>query len=961
MADGTVWIDTEIDTDGMKAGGREVEAACRRMAVSVNDIGTKAKIALDKQVNAFIKLNQAFEAQKKEVDELTQKVESYGEQKVPTAEYAALDKQLNELGAQYDKLAEKQRRFLSTGGKENSTTFKRMEYDLNAIDKKQDEVIANMRQMEASGTAFTLGTETEEYAADVERLVAAKKRLSDMNNRLGTSYSSIKAQSAEYGANVNKIISDVIRGTQYTGFFQSALNGLKMAAHAPISIFQQLGQTLRNLPMNTVRASVNIARAAFVKFGTAVKSALSNLAQFTGKKILAGLKKISSGIFGINKSANKTSMGLGGMLKNGLLMGLAFRAFSGILTSVKEGFQNLAKYSSTTNKSLSMLKSSLTQLKNSFATAFAPILNVIAPILSKFINMLSAAATAVGQLFAALTGQKTFTKAVAVQEDYAASLEDSASGAKDAEKAMEGYLSPLDEINKLETKDNSDSGGYTGPSPSEMFETVEVEPLSFDSWGEAFSAFLDYLLHTGIPALRNALSGIANTVNTFSANLYQMFSFPGVVDKVRLLGQEISNAFNDFVNWVDWEMIGAALGSGLNLAFQFLVNLIYTFDWKNLGASLAAMLNRALSEVDWRAFGQLLWSRFKIAIETLAGFLTNLDMSQVANALSQSLIGVLDSITETLNNIDWQKLGNQIATLIAEIDYSGIAESLFRGLGAALASLAEFLWGLIELAWDSVVTWWRNTAFEDGQFTMQGLLEGILDIFKNIGSWIKERIFQPFIDGFKSAFGINSPSTVMKQMGIYLMEGLFNGVESLKEKLINAFVNIKDRIINVWEALKSGTEAIWNGIKNFIRPAVNGIIGFINGLIDGIVSGVNTVIRALNRIRFDVDIPIFGNFKFDGFNLSTLTAPSIPYLASGAVIPPNAPFMAVLGDQRNGNNLEMPESLLRRIIREESGKGGGNETIKIPVILDGRQIFEAVINRGKRAQSANGRNPFELA
>ena len=341
--------------------------------------------------------------------------------------------------------------------------------------------------------------------------------------------------------------------------------------------------------------------------------------------------------------------------------------------------------------------------------------------------------------------------------------------------------------------------------------------------------------------------------------------------------------------------------------------------------------------------------------------MTDLDMGRVSNALSQSLIGVLDSITGTLNSVNWQKLGNQIATLIAEIDYSGIATSLFRGLGAALASLAEFLWGLIELAWNSVVTWWHDVAYEGGEFTITGLLNGIVEALKNIGLWIKEHIFQPFIDGFKSAFGINSPSTVMRQMGIYLIEGLFNGVESLKEKLINAFVNIKDRIVSVWEMLKSRTETIWNGIKNFIRPAVNGIIGFINGLIDGITSGMNTVIRALNRIRFDVDIPLFGNFKFDGFNLSTLSAPSIPYLASGAVIPPNAPFMAVLGDQRNGNNLEMPESLLRRIIREESGKGGGNETIKIPVILDGRQVFEAVINRGKRAQSANGRNPFELA
>ena len=323
---------------------------------------------------------------------------------------------------------------------------------------------------------------------------------------------------------------------------------------------------------------------------------------------------------------------------------------------------------------------------------------------------------------------------------------------------------------------------------------------------------------------------------------------------------------------------------------------------------------------------------------------------------------LLDSITGTLNSVNWQKLGNQIATFIAEIDYSGIAASLFRGLGAALASLAEFLWGLIELAWNSVVTWWHDVAYEDGEFTITGLLNGIVEALKNIGSWIKTHIFQPFIDGFKSAFGINSPSTVMRQMGIYLIEGLFNGVESLKEKLINAFVNIKDRIINVWEMLKSKTESIWNGIKNGIKVAVNGAIGFVNGLISGITSGLNSVIRALNNLHFDIPdwIPGLGGKSF-GFNLSTITAPTIPYLASGAVIPPNAPFMAVLGDQRNGNNLEMPESLLRRIIREESGKGGGNETIKIPVILDGRQVFEAVINRGKRAQSANGRNPFELA
>lgn len=905
MADGTITIDTQVDTNGIAVGTEEVKKAVKRMASSVSNQRDSISKAMTKSTET------ALESIKQQT----------AMQSPPTQEYRALATEIQTLEERLELLNKEQQMFLDLGGSENDSMYRGIAAEIVALNKRLDEARIKLQQMNMAGQNVGASGAVSGASANVSALTGQEEVLQSTNNSLASSFSRLRMTVAEYAKSA------------LTAALQSGL--LKRTL---LTIFS------------------GVKRLIKVTF----KAALS-FAQMAGKGIIGGFKRLSAGILSVHKNSNKAGYSLGSMLKNGLLMGVAFRAFSGIFTSIGEGFQNLAKYSGTTNKSLSMLKSSLTQLKNSFATAFAPILNVIAPILSKFINMLSAAAAAVGRLFAALTGQKTFTKAVAVQEDYAASLEDSASGAKDAEKAMEGYLSPLDEINKLETKDNSDSGGYTGPSPSEMFEEVPVEPLSFDSWGEAFSAFLDYLLNTGIPALRNALSGIANTANTFSSNLYQAFSFPGVVDKVRLLGQEISNAFNDFVNWIDWEVIGAALGSGLNLAFQFLVNLIYTFDWKNLGASLAAMLNRALSEVDWRAFGQLLWSRFKIAIETLAGFLTNLDMSQVANALSQTLIGVLDSITGTLNSVNWQKLGNQIATFIAEIDYSGIAESLFRGLGAALASLAEFLWGLIELAWDSVVAWWHDVAYEDGRFTMQGLLEGILEIFKNIGSWIKEHIFQPFIDGFKSAFGINSPSTVMKQMGIYLIEGLFNGVESLKEKLINAFVNIKDRIINVWEALKSGTEAIWNGIKNFIRPAVNGIIGFINGLIDGIVSGVNTVIRALNRIRFDVDIPLFGNFKFDGFNLSTLTAPSIPYLASGAVIPPNAPFMAVLGDQRNGNNLEMPESLLRRIIREESGKSGGNETIKIPVILDGRQVFEAVINRGKRAQSANGRNPFELA
>ena len=59
-----------------------------------------------------------------------------------------------------------------------------------------------------------------------------------------------------------------------------------------------------------------------------------------------------------------------------------------------------------------------------------------------------------------------------------------------------------------------------------------------------------------------------------------------------------------------------------------------------------------------------------------------------------------------------------------------------------------------------------------------------------------------------------------------------------------------------------------------------------------------------------------------GFNIPNLSQISVPRLATGAVIPPNAEFLAMLGDQKHGNNIEAPEALIRQIVREESG--GGN-------------------------------------
>lgn len=776
QADGTVLIDTEINTDGMAAGSKEVEAAARRMADSVENIGTKAKSALNKQVDSFVKLNQEYAAQAKKVDELRQKVEAYGNQKIPTAEYAEIQKQISQAEQQMMKLIDAQDRFIATGGTENSSAYKRRQYDIEQLANTIKYAEGELKDLEASGKAFTLGTDTSAAAADMNRLAEAERRLADMNNRLGTSYSSIKGQVNDYKESVVKATSE-----------QNKFN-----------------RSLKNT----------------------------------------------------DKSAKKGNMSMGRMLATSILFSFVFQAISAVMTGVREGFENLAQYSTSTNRSLSMLMSSLTRLKNAFATAFAPILDVVAPILSRFIDMISMAATAVGQLMAALTGKSTFTRAVAVQEDYAASLEDSASAAKDAEKAMEGYLSPLDEINKISTKDDDKSGGYTGPSVGQMFEEVPVNPKILalaEKIKNLFQPIID-----AVARLRGPVMGFLSAVGDTVLWLYETILEP-------------------ILTW----LITSAIPRIIDILGKVLEILTIIVDWFN---------NNVLP-----------------VIEPIVTALVNLFIG-----VSDGIITVFDGIAEFLLGVftgDWDRA------------FAGLGQ-IFSGFGQIVNSICDFIQTILE--------------------TFDGWLQGV------------------FSTDWRETFGVLGD----------VLNGFFSGVESIWNGIKTFFTGIITFLRGAfsgdwkmaWEGIKQIFSGIWQTLVGVAKTPINTIIGLINGMISAIVSGLNAVIDRLNSLSFTIPswVPKFGGNRF-GLNISHLTAPTIPYLASGAVIPPNSPFMAVLGDQRNGNNLEMPESLLRRIIREESGKSSGGGSYRFSAQINRRVLFDEFIAEAKLRQSATGHNPLELA
>ncbi len=126
--------------------------------------------------------------------------------------------------------------------------------------------------------------------------------------------------------------------------------------------------------------------------------------------------------------------------------------------------------------------------------------------------------------------------------------------------------------------------------------------------------------------------------------------------------------------------------------------------------------------------------------------------------------------------------------------------------------------------------------------------------------------------------------------------------------------NIRTGFFTALDAVKSKFESIFTGIQSFIKGVINGIIGYINSMIQNVVGGLNSVIGGLNTVG-----SVLPGFRA----IATVAAPQIPRLATGAVIPPNSEFLAMLGDQKTGRNIEAPEGLIRQIVREESGGGGG--------------------------------------
>ena len=197
MADGTLTIYTETDEKGIKVGMKEIEASVKRMSSSVEGLGEKAKIALQKQLDSLSKLNNQYGQQEQKVEALRKRLKELSDQKIETEEYKRLGAEIKKLDNEFEKVEQKQREWLDMGFPADS--MKNLDDQLDEIWAKMDKLQKKQAEMKSSGIAYVDPRSLSEYQSTASRLTVEEMRLDDMNNRLNTSFATTEMKLKECG------------------------------------------------------------------------------------------------------------------------------------------------------------------------------------------------------------------------------------------------------------------------------------------------------------------------------------------------------------------------------------------------------------------------------------------------------------------------------------------------------------------------------------------------------------------------------------------------------------------------------------------------------------------------------------------------------------------------------------------------------------------------------------------
>lgn len=592
-------------------------------------------------------------------------------------------------------------------------------------------------------------------------------------------------------------------------------------------------------------------------------------------------------------------------------------------------------------------------------------------------------------------------------EKLADATNNNAKATKKANKETKNYLSSLDEVHKVtSTGSNSSStpsspsgSGRTGSSglPSSVgsvdYGNLAEGETALDKISDSAKKLADLLKKLWKPfqdawkkegkntidAANIALSGIVKLAKSVGKSLVEVWTNgTGTTMLTTMLRiaqnvlKTIGNIASGFADAWNKNNVGTQIiqniADALVVVMQFVERIAAdTATWaanlnfypllesiSNLTSTFAPILESIGNVLEW-IYNNIVLPMLKWVIEVGLPTVINL-VSDLAGFFADH-----QSIIEAFG-----------AALIGAFAAAKIA-GLVKSIGGSITTIMDFGKGLIALMTGSggIIGGIKAiaTAIGPGGIFIAAVTAciaiGVL-LYKNwdkikevagaVWSWIKDKTIT-FVDGIKSKLSDLAEKIVSIWNGIKSSakekwDAIWSTIKEVVKKIVDGIVDkfngARDKVVDAFEGIKNKVK----GILNKVIGIVNGAIGTVNGAISGIES-------ALSFGPWEVPTP-FGK-KTIGFSATFPRVPTVPYLAKGAVIPPRSEFLAVLGDQKQGNNIETPEPLLRKIVREESGVQQSSGNYRFTAQINRRTVFDEIIEEARLRRDTSGRNPFELA
>ena len=982
-ADGSIIIDTRIDTDGISSGVKEVQAAFKDLANSVKEINANINSVfhdgLEKLEDSFQSLQQKSEKVENSMDKMGNSAKKTGttvSNSFNKMDTSGASRKVNLLGRQFEGLGTIVKRIGFLVGSAFAVG-KLIQFGKESIELGSD--LAEVQNV-VDVTFTTMSDKVNEFAKNAMTSAGLSetmaKRYVGTFGAMSKSFGFSEAQAYDMSTALTQLTGDV---ASFYNISQDLTEQEKVAlrlAFVQKQLSAASGDFIRTsdswanqvrvmqLQLQSLKATVG---QGLINIFTPVLKVINIL---LGKlATLANAFKSFTELITGKKSSGQTSGGGAGLAGTGAIADTA--------DQYGQAADNAEKLADATNDNAKATKKANKETKNYLSS-----LDEVHKATSTGSNSSSTPSSSGGSGGAGNSGLPSSVGNV----DYGnlaegeTALDKISDSAKKLADLLKKLWKPFQDAWKKEGKNTIDAANIALSGIAKLAKSVGKSLVEVWTNGTGTT-----MLTTMLRIAQNVLKTIGNIASGFAdawnKNNVGTQIIQNIANALVVVMQFVEKIAEDTATWA------------ANLNFYPLLESI-----SNLTSTFAPILESIGNVLEW-IYNNIVLPMLKWLIETgiptvinlvsdLAGFFA--DHQSIIEAFGAALIGAFAAakIAGLAKSI-----GGSITTimdfgkgLIALMTGSGgiiggikaIATAIGPGgifIAAVTACIAIGV--LLYKNWDkikevagivaSAVVGFFKTMGEgvsmilsDLKKTVTGILNAIGTLVSNVISSIVKFVTSKTREMAEAA---TRKISDMKEKTSTLWNGMKANAKETWENIMtivgNKVAAIRDAIVNKFTSARNRVVEIFGGIRDTIRNILNKVIGIVNRAIGTVNSAIGGIESAFSFGPWEVPTP-FGK-KTIGFSATFPRVPTVPYLAKGAVIPPRSEFLAVLGDQKQGNNIETPEALLRKIVREESGGQQSSGNYRFTAQINRRTVFDEIIEEAKLRRDTSGRNPFELA